>query len=396
LNKRLIAGLMLAAAVTSSGNAQDYPRGISSHEIKIGQTWPYSGPVSSHAVGTKTQAAYFAMINASGGINGRTINLISLDDAFSPPKTVEQTRRLVEQDEVALLFGSFGTPTNSAVLRYVAEHQIPQLLLIASADRFTDPKQAPWTTITPPSAKVESEAFSSYILSAYPNAKIGVLYENDDFGKLYLANFKNKLGSKSNNIVLELSTAVTDPTIDSQMISLAASGAEVFVDFTQIKATTQAISKAYDLKWNPVHLVTAPASSIPIVMKTAGLEKSQNVVSFRYFVDTTDLETKANPKVKEYFDFMAKWNPQGDPEDFVNVTAYTNAEALVAVVKRCGDDLSKENILKQATNGEPLPLSLLLPGIEYRATPENHGGIHKLQPSRVTGDHYTAVGGLID
>jgi branched-chain amino acid transport system substrate-binding protein len=396
LNRQLIAGLMLAAATISSGNAQENQRGISSTEIKVGQTWPLSGQVSAHAVGSKTQTAYFAMINAAGGVNGRAIKYISMDDGFSPAKTVEQTRRLIEQEEVALLFGSFGTPTNSAILRYVTEHQIPQLLLIASAVRFTDPKQAPWTTIAPPSAKVESDAFAEYVLSAYPNARIGVLYENDDFGKLYLANFKNRLGPKSGNIVLELSTSVTDPTVDSQIISLAASGAEVFVDFTQVKATTQAISKAYDLKWNPVHLVTAPASSIPMVMKIAGLEKSQNVISFRYFIDPTDPDAKANPKIQKYFDFMAKWNPSGDPMDFVNVTAYTNAEALVEILRRCGDDLSKENILKQATNGEPLPLSLMLPGVEYRATPEDHGGIHKLQPSRVTGDHYTAVGGLIE
>ncbi|CAN5246059.1 ABC transporter substrate-binding protein [soil metagenome] len=390
-----IVTALLAMGLATDAGAQAQ-RGVTDTEIKIGQTWPYSGPVSSHAVSGKTQTAYFNMINANGGVNGRKINFISLDDAYSPPKTVEQTRKLVEQEGVALLFGSFGTATNSAILRYVADKKIPQILLIASADRFTDPKQAPWTTIEPPSAKVESEAFAAFVLAQYPNAKIGVLYQNDDFGKLYLANFRKRLGDKAKDILLEVSSSVSDPTVDSQIISLAATGADVLADFTQSKATTQAIGKAYDISWNPVHMVTAPASSVPAVMKVAGLEKSQNVVSFRYFMDPTDPDAATNPGFKTYLAFMAKWAPGADPMDFTNVTAYSDAEALIEVLRRCGNDLSNTNIIKQATNGVAIPLSLTLPGIEYRSTADDHGGIHKLQPSKISGDHYTPVGALVE
>jgi ABC-type branched-subunit amino acid transport system substrate-binding protein len=296
---------------------------------------------------------------------------------------------------VALIFGSFGTATNSAVLRYINSKRMPHILLNASADRFTDPAQAPWTTILPPSAQVESTAFAKYILQEKPDAKIGILYQNDDFGKLYLANFKKYLGAKAENIVSELSNSVTDPTVDSQIITLQASGAEVFVDFTLAKATAQAIGKAYDLNWKPIHLVTAAASSIPAVMKVAGLEKSQGVVAFRYFIDPADPAAKSNPGFQAYLQFMAKWNPGGDPQDFVNVSAYTTSEALVEILKRCGSDLSADNIIKQATSGAPIKLSLALPGIEYNPTPQDHGGIRQLQPSRVEGDHYVPVGSIV-
>jgi branched-chain amino acid transport system substrate-binding protein len=392
--KSYFATGLLIVLLAGSASAQAL-RGVSEGEIKVGQTWPYSGPVSAHSVSGKTEAGYFNMINASGGVNGRKIAYLSLDDSFSPPKTVEQVRRLVEQDEVALIFGSFGTATNSAVLRYISSHKMPHILLNASADRFTDPSQAPWTTILPPSAQVESAAFAKYVLQAMPNAKIGVFYQNDDFGRLYLANFKKMLGERVGNIVSELSASVTDPTVDSQIITLQASGAEVLVDFTLAKATAQAISKVYDLHWSPVHLVTAAASSIPAVMKVAGLEKSQGVIAFRYFVDPADPVAKSNPGFQSYLAFMAKWNPGGDPQDFVNVSAYSTAEALVEILRRCGSDLSAENIVKQATSGEPIKLSLALPGIDYAPTPQDHGGIRKLQPSRVEGDHYVAIGPLV-
>ncbi|MBN9006047.1 MAG: ABC transporter substrate-binding protein [Rhizobiales bacterium] len=379
--------------IFTSASAQTV-RGVTDQEIKIGQTWPYSGPVSGHAISGKTEAAYFDMINESGGINGRKLKYISYDDAFSPSKTVEQVRKLVEQDEVALIFGSFGTATNSAVLRYINSQKVPHLLLNASGDRFTDPKQAPWSTILPPSAEVESGAFASYILSTMPNAKMGVLYQNDDFGRLYLATFKKVLGAKAANIVSEMSANVTDPTVDSQIVSLHASGAEVLVDFTLSKQTAQALKKAYDLKWKAPHLVTAAASSIPETMKPAGLEKSQNVVAFRYFIDPSDPEAKTNPHFKKYYDFLTKRVPGADPDDFTNVSAYTTGEALVEIIKRCGNDLSPQNIIKQATSGEAFKLSLTLPGVEYRPTPENHGGITHLQPSKIVGGHYVAIGSL--
>jgi branched-chain amino acid transport system substrate-binding protein len=397
LKKQLVLTVAIVLCWTAAGLAQDKTvQGVTAQEIKVGQTWPYSGPVSGHSISGKTEAAYFDMVNAAGGVNGRKINYITLDDAFSPPKTVEQVRRLVEQDEVALIFGSFGTATNSAVLHYINSKHMPHLLLNASGDRFTDPAQAPWSSILPPSAQVESAAFAKYILSAMPDAKIGVLYQNDDFGKLYLANFKKTLGSKAGNIVSEMSANVTDPTVDSQIISLHASGAEVLADFTLSKATAQAITKAYALEWKAVHLVTAAASSIPETMKAAGLEKSQNVVAFRYFIDPADPDARSNPRFQAYLEFMAKRVPSGDPQDFTNVSAYTTAEALVEILKRCGNDLTPENILKQASSGDPILLSLALPGIDYRPTPENHGGILKLQPSRISGEHYSAVGPLVE
>lgn len=377
----------------TSASAQNI-RGVTDQEIRVGQTWPYSGPVSGHAISGKTEAAYFAMINDTGGINGRKITYITYDDAFSPPKTVEQVRKLLDQDEVALIFGSFGTATNSAVLKLINAQKIPHLLLNASADRFTDPEQAPWSTILPPSAAVESEAFAKYILATMPNAKIGVLYQNDDFGKLYLANFKKVLGDKAANIASEQSTDVSEPTIDSQIVTLHASGADVLVDFTFSKQTAQAIKKAYDLNWKVPHLVTAPASSIPETLQPVGLEKSQTVVAFRYFMDPSDPAAKTDEKFKKYYEFMAKRVPGADPNDFTNVSAYSTSEALVEIIKRCGKDLSPENIIKQATSGEAFHLSLVLPGVEYRPTPENHGGITHLQPSRIEGGHYVSAGAL--
>jgi branched-chain amino acid transport system substrate-binding protein len=393
----IAVGLVLSLVVGRAAHTQQAnPPGVTDKEIRIGQTWPYSGPLSLHSVSGKTQTAYFDMVNVAGGVNGRLIKFISLDDAYSPPKAVEQTRRLIEQDEVALLFGSFGTATSLAVLRQVNTAKIPQLLLIASTDRLTNPTEAPFTTILPPSAKVESGAFAKYVLSTLPKAKIAVIYQDDDFGKLYLANFKKGLGGKAADIVGEASTSVTDPTVESQIISLQATGADVLVHFTQRKATAQAISKVYDLKWNPVQLVTAPSSSIPTVMKVAGLEKSQNVISFTYFVDPGDPGIKKNPGFRKYLEFMAKWDQGADPEDTTNVTAYTAAEALVQILQRCGNDLSSANIMNNATNGEAYHLSLALPGIDYKPTADDHEGIRKLQPSRVTGDHYEPVGALIE
>lgn len=364
--------------------------------IRVGQTYPYSGPASGLATEAKTDVAYMKMINAKGGINGRPVDLVSLDDAFSPPKTVELTRRLIEEDKVSLLFGTLGSATNSAILRLLAQNRIPNLFITVSGNKFTDPKASPWTVIFPPSSRVEAGAFAKYILSTLPDAKIGVLYQNDDFGRDNLADFKSALGAKASQIVAEASYVVTDPTIDSQIVSLQAAGATVLADFSYPKQTAQAIRKAHELGWKPTHFVIAPSASINYVVKAAGLEAGQGIISMRYTKDPASPELAGDPDVRDYLGFMKQWYPDGDPTDPNNVTAYCESELLVHVLKEAGSDLSPDNLIRLAASLDALDVPMLITGLKFTTTPGDHGGIHRLQPSRVEGERWVPIGGLID
>jgi ABC-type branched-subunit amino acid transport system substrate-binding protein len=382
-----LAALLLAQAAPARAGADP---------IKIGQTYPYSGPASGLATEAKTDVAYVKMINAAGGIDGRPIELVSLDDGFSPPKTVELTRRLIEEDKVSLLFGTLGSATNSAILRLLDQHRLPNLFITVSGNKFTDPKLSPWTVIFPPSSRVEAGAFAKYILATMPDAKIGILYQNDDFGRDNVADFKSMLGAKSSQIVAEASYIVSDPTVDSQIVSLQASGATVLADFSYPKQTAQAIRKAHELGWKLTHFVIAPSASINYVIKAAGLDAGQGVISMRYTKDPASPDLADDPEVRDYLGFMKQWYPDGDPTDPNNVTAYCESELLVHVLKAAGSDLSPENLLRQASSLREFKVPMLIDGLTFTTTAEDHGGIHRLQPSKVEGERWVPIGELID
>jgi ABC-type branched-subunit amino acid transport system substrate-binding protein len=389
-----VAGAGAATALTSvSATADTASAGA---PIEIGQTYPYSGPASGLATEAKTDVAYMKMINAAGGINGRPINLTSLDDGFSPPKTVELTRRLIEQDKVSMLFGTLGSATNSAILRLLNQNHVPNLFITVSGNKFTDPKLSPWTVIFPPSSRVEAGAFAKYILATMPDAKIGILYQDDDFGRDNVADFKTVLGPKASQIVAEASYIVSDPTVDSQIVTLQASGATVLADFSYPKQTAQAIRKSHELGWKPTHFVIAPSASINYVIKAAGLDAGQGVISMRYTKDPASPDLAGDPDVRDYLAFMKQWYPDGDPTDPNNVTAYCESELLVHVLKEAGSDLSPDNLMRHASSLHDLEVPMLIAGLKFTTTAEDHGGIHRLQPSKVEGERWVPIGELID
>src|SRR6202789_583537 len=348
-----VAGSVLALALaTPQAYAQKkYDPGATDTEIKIGQTLPFSGPAPAYATIGKAQAAYFNMINAQGGVNGRKINLIQYDDAYSPPKAVEQVRKLVESDEVLLTFQIIGPPSNAAVQKYLNVKKVPQLFAATGASKFTDPKNFPWTLGFNPNYFVEGRIYGQYILKEYPNAKIGVLYQNDDLGKDYLNGIKAGLGDKAATmIVAEASYEVADPTVDSQILKLKAAGADVLFSASTPKFAAQAIKKNAELGWKPVHILDINATSVGAVMQPAGLEASKGVISVNYGKDPLDRTWKDDAGMKRYFDFMPKYFPDGDKNSSFNTYGYGTAQLLVYVLKQCGDDLTRENVLKQATN----------------------------------------------
>jgi ABC-type branched-subunit amino acid transport system substrate-binding protein len=394
----LVTGTALAVALSvSSAHAQKkYDTGASDTEIKIGQTNPFSGPASAYATIGKTQAAYMKMINDQGGVNGRKVNLVQYDDAYSPPKAVEQTRKLVESDEVLLTFQLLGTPSNAAVQKYLNSKKVPQLFAATGASKFTDPKNFPWTMGFNPNYFVEGRIYGQYIIKEHPNAKVGVLYQNDDLGKDYLTGIKAGLGDKAAKmIVAEASYEVSDPTVDSQILKIKDAGADLFFSATTPKQAAQAIKKIHELGWKPVHILDINATSVGAVMKPAGLEASKGVISVNYGKDPLDPTWKDDPGMKKYFEFMAKYYPDGDKDSSFNSYGYMTTELLIHVLKACGDNLTRENVLKQATSLKNVKLDLLLPGITVNTTPDDYRVNKQLQMMKFDGERWQLFGPII-
>ncbi|MGY3441210.1 MULTISPECIES: ABC transporter substrate-binding protein [unclassified Bradyrhizobium] len=389
--------LAIALSATAASAQKKYDPGASDTEIKIGQTVPFSGPASAYASIGKTQAAYFKMINDQGGINGRKINLIQYDDAYSPPKAVEQVRKLVESDEVLLTFQIVGTPSNAAVQKYLNAKKVPQLFAATGASKFTDPKNFPWTLGFNPNYFVEGRIYGQYILKEHPNAKIGVLYQNDDLGKDYLNGIKAGLGDKAAKmIVAEASYEVSDPTIDSQVIKIKDAGADLFFSASTPKQAAQAIKKIAELGWHPIHIVDINATSVGAVLQPAGLEASKGLISTNYGKDPADPQWKDDPGMKRYFDFMAKYYPDGDKNSNFNTYGYSTAQLMVHVLKQCGDELTRENVLKQATNLKNVDLDMALPGIKGNTTPNDYRVNKQLQMMRFNGERWELFGPILE
>jgi branched-chain amino acid transport system substrate-binding protein len=387
----------IALSVASAQAQKKYDTGATDTEIKIGQTVPFSGPASAYATIGKAQAAYIKMINDQGGVNGRKINFIQYDDAYSPPKTVEQVRKLVESDEVLLTFQLIGTPPNAAVQKYLNVKKVPQLFAATGASRFTDPKNFPWTMGFNPNYQSEGRIYAKYILKNYPNAKVGILYQNDDLGRDYLAGMKDGLGDKAKTmIVAESSYELTDPTIDSQIVQLKTAGADLVFDASTPKFAAQAIKKIADLNWKPVHILDINATSVGAVMKPAGLENSNGVISVNYMKDALDPTWKDDAALKKYFAFMAKYYPEGDKDSLFNTYGYTTTQLLIHVLQQCGDDLTRENVMKQAASLKNVSLDLSLPGIVNSTSPTDYRVNKQLQMMKFNGERWELFGPIIE
>ena len=388
--------LALAVLIATAATAQKkYDVGASDTEIKIGNINPYSGPASAYGVVGKTEAAYFNKVNLEGGINGRKINFISYDDAYSPPKAVEQARKLVESDGVLLIFNSLGTPSNTAIQKYMNAKKVPQLFVATGATKWNDPKVFPWTMGFRPNYQSEGHVYAQYLLQQLPQGKIGILFQNDDYGKDYVKGLKDGLNGKM-RIVAEFPYETTDPTIDSQMISLKNSGADIFYDVTTPKFAAQAIKKAADIEWKALHLLNNVSNSVGGVLKPAGFEISKGILSTNYVKDATDPTWKDDPGYKEWLAFMDKYYPDGDKTNSFVVEGYIAAQALVQVLQQCGDDLTREHIMNQAANLHALALPMLLPGITVNTSPTDFAPIKQLQMMRFTGERWERFGTIID
>jgi branched-chain amino acid transport system substrate-binding protein len=383
------------AARVSSARADNAP-GVTDAEIKIGQTMPYSGPASAYGVIGRTEAAYFKMINEQGGINGRKINLISLDDGYSPPKTVEQVRRLVEQEQVAFLFNTLGTAPNAAIRQYLNDNKVPQLFVSTGASIFSDPKHFPWTMGFNPNYQTEAHIYGKYILATKPDAKISVLYQNDGFGKDYLIGLKEALGAdRAGMIVKEASYETSEPTIDSQIVTLQGSGADVIVIGATPKFGAQAIRKTFDLGWTPVRIVSNVSSSVNAALKPAGLEKSKGLITATYGKDPNDPRWKDDPGLKTWKDFTTKYMSPTEFTDLNAVYGFGAAATMVQVLKQCGNDLSRENIMRQAANIKDLVLPMGLPGAAINTSPDNYSPIRQMQLSMFNGESWELFGDLL-
>src|SRR5882757_826532 len=395
----LVTGMAVTVALSASpASAQKkYDTGATDTEIKIGQTVPFSGPASAYAGIGKTQAAYLKMINEQGGINGRKLNLIQYDDAYSPPKAVEQVRKLVEGDEVLFTFQIIGTPSNAAVQKYLNAKKVPQLLASTGASRFSDPQNAPWTIAYNPNYQSEARIYAKYILKNHPDAKIGILYQNDDLGRDYLTGIKAGLGDKAATMIVgETSYELTDPTIDSQIVKLKSVGADLVFDASTPKFAAQAIKKIADLGWKPVHILDINATSVGAVMKPAGLENSKDVISVNYGKDPLDPTWKDDAGMKKYFEFMAKYYPEGDKTSSFNTYGYSTTQLLIEVLRRCGDDLTRENVMKQATSLKDVQLDLSLPGIVGNTSPTDYRVNKQLQMMKFNGERWEMFGPIIE
>jgi ABC-type branched-subunit amino acid transport system substrate-binding protein len=390
----LIAGLALAAP---GGVMAQTVVGVTDTEIKIGNTNPYSGPASAYGTIGRAIGAYFKKVNDDGGINGRKINYITYDDSYSPPKTVEMVRRLVEQDQVAFLFQTLGTPPNSAIHKYMNQQKVPQLFVATGATKWNDPEHFPWTMGFQPNYQTEAKIYAAYIVKNAPDAKIGILYQNDDYGKDYLKGFEDGLGEAAKKlIVLKQSYEVTDPTIDSQIVNLKQSGANVFFDITIPKFAVQAIRKAHDLDWKPLHLLNNVSSSLGTVLKPAGLDASRGLITALYMKEITDPQWKNDKGYQDWLAWMKKYYPEGALDDQANAYAYNVAILMTHVLKQCGNDLSRENLMRQAANLKDLDLPLLLPGIKINTSPTDFAPIEQEQLAKFDGERWVIFGEMVD
>ncbi|KYG97232.1 ABC transporter substrate-binding protein [Bradyrhizobium sp. DOA1] len=390
------AAFALCTAMSSGALAQKkYDTGASDTEIKIGNIMPYSGPASAYAAIGKTEEAYFNKINAEGGINGRKIRFISYDDAYSPPKTVEQARKLVESDGVLLIFGSLGTSTNNAIRRYMNEKKVPQLFVASGASKWNDPKNFPWTMGWQPSYVSEARIYAKYIMKEKPDGKIGVLYQNDDFGKDYLKGLKEGLGPKASMIVREEGYDTSEPAIDERVVKLKSTGADIFISITSPKFAAQGIKKAAEINWHPIQIISNVSASVGGVLEPAGLEVSQGVLSASYAKDGSDPQWNADDGMKKFYNFLAQYEPKANKLDAGVVFGYAAAQTMVKVLQMCGDDLTRENIMRQAASLKDFEPDTLLPGIKINTAPDDFAPIKQLQMMRFKGKKWELFGDVI-
>jgi branched-chain amino acid transport system substrate-binding protein len=375
-----VSTLVLAGTITAAiGAEKHYGPGVTDSEIKIGQTVPYSGPASAFSSYGRVMTGYFQMLNEKGGINGRKVNLISLDNAYSPPKAIEQTRKLVDDDDVLAEIGTVGTVPNVAVQKYLNQNKVPQVFISAGGRRFNDPQNFPWTVSFYPPFEMEGATFGEFIVKHVPNAKIAVLYQNDDYGKDYLTGFKKALGDGTAKIVAEANYEMSYPTVDSEVIQLKASGADTLVYFTTPKFAAQAIKKAGELNWKPAQFLASPVNSVQGVLAPAGLDNVQGAYTTQFTKQVGDPAWANDPDVAEYLAFMKKWTPNDSPNDFIGLSGYIIAQAIALGLERCSDDLTRENLLAQATSFNKQRVGMLLPGIELTNSKQNYSPFNSLR-----------------
>jgi len=391
-----VLGLVVSVAASTALAQKKYGPGVTDTEIKIGQTMPYSGPASAYGTIGKAELAYFQMINEQGGINGRKIHFISLDDAYSPPKSVEQVRRLVEQEEVLFIFQSLGTPSNTAIHKYMNARKVPQLFVATGATKWGDPQNFPWTMGWQPNYQTEARLYAKYLLENKPDARVAVLYQNDDYGKDYLKGFHDGLGKQADILIArEVSYEITDPTVDSQIVTLQASGADTLFIIATPKFAAQAIRKTYDVGWKPLTFVNNVSASVAAVLEPAGLEKSVGLVTALYFKDPTDPQWGNDPAMKEWQRWMKKYFPEGNTSDASNVYGYAVAQTLVRVLKQCGDELTRENVMRQAANLKNFEVPVLLSGIRINTSATDFYPIEQVQLARFDGKRWVLFGEVL-
>ncbi|MGN6309372.1 MAG: ABC transporter substrate-binding protein [Xanthobacteraceae bacterium] len=389
-----LAALCLTAVAGSANAQKKYDTGASDTEIKIGNIMPYSGPASSYATIGKTEAAYFNMLNEKGGINGRKIKFISYDDAYSPPKTVEQARKLVESDEVLFIGNPLGTPGNTAIQKYMNSKKVPQLFVSTGAAKWNDPKNHPWTMGWQPSYQVEARIYAAYILKNYPGKTIGLLYQNDDFGKDYVIGLKEGLGDKVSMIKIEAPYEVSQPTVDSQVVQIRTANPDIFVDITTPKFAAQAIKKVGELGWKPVHFLTNVSISVGSVMQPAGYANGQGILSAAYMKDPKDKKWDNDPAMNEWREFMKKHYPEGNLDDGATVFGYGVTKGFEQVLRQCGDNLTRENIMKQAASLN-CEIGIYLPGVKIKTSATDFGPIEQLQMIKFEGESWELFGPLM-
>jgi ABC-type branched-subunit amino acid transport system substrate-binding protein len=387
-----VAGALAAAPAWAE---KKYDPGATDSEIKIGNIMPYSGPASSYGVIGRSEAAFFKMINDQGGINGRKINFISYDDAYSPPKAIEQARKLVESDEVLLIFQPLGTPSNSAIMKYMNAKKVPQLYVASGATKFGDPKNFPWTMGFQPNYQSEGRIYAKYIRDHFPNGKIAVFWQNDDAGKDQFKGLKDGLGDKAGMIIADKSYEVSDPSIDSQIVALHDSGADIFFSWAAPKGSAQAIRKVGELGWKPKFFLANTATSVASVLKPAGLEFSKDIISTAYLKDPTDPTWDKDPAVVKWRAFMEKYYPDGDKANANNIYGYVQAEAMAQVLKQCGDNLTRDNVMKQAASLKDFHTDLMLPGIMINTSADDYFPIEQMQLMRFNGQAWELFGDVI-
>jgi ABC-type branched-subunit amino acid transport system substrate-binding protein len=391
------SGILVAIALLAIGTASGpsaagmkYGPGVSDTEIKLGQTVPYSGPASAFSSYGRTMTGYFQMVNEAGGINGRKITLLSLDNAFSPPKAIEQTRKLVEDDGVLADVGTVGTTPNVAIQKYLNGAKVPHIFISAGGRRFADPQNFPWSVPMYPGFEMEGKTFGQYILKHRPDAKVGVLYQNDDYGKDFLVGLKAALGDKT-RIVAEVAYEITEPTIDSQIVRLKDSGADVLLYFSTPKFTAQGLRKVKEMNWGPQQFLASPTNSVKTVLEPAGFENAQGIITTQFTKQAGDPAWVNDPEVQEYVEFMKKWVPNDNPGDFVALSGYVIAQGIAQAIKQCGDDLTRQNLLKQAINMKGQRFKMMLPGIQLNTTPEDYAPYQSLRMAKFEGTSWKLI-----